>query len=297
MSKKQPGILERSIDHLEEALSKLENAAGAKATSERQAIQFNQAVARQNLLQMLIGLPQEDRGSKDIEAAIAGLKAALRTFNELLPVATEQKLAHISADILDQRISFGQNLIKTGEKALAEQKQYEESMTEAQKQAEVLRQAKEQERKEIELERERVERERAEELRARREAAKEKLSQVNWAVLDAASETKKSSKSKSSGGRSRRKQRDEEDDLGTVPDDNERDDEALFSGDESGDEEARRGEALQKLKRKKSGTTKARPKKSKKAISDDESTASDSSAGSNAPAKKKRKSKPRKRAA
>ena len=295
LSKRMPSSLETSIQHLETALTKLESKDTPAAHIERSWVRFNQAVTRQKLLQMLLELPAEKRSRQQISEAMEGLKGALEVFKELIPVANNRQLQHITTDVLEQRIQYGENaLLNQSQAMMEEQVEHEQSMEEAQKEALALREAKEAQRRQEDAARHEAERERIERLQARRLAAREKLNEVDWAVLN----TFEDKKARKSGAPKSKKMRSrEEEELGIIPDDSDNDNEGSFKGDGSdaeGDVTANRQEALRKLKRKKGGR-KSAPRK-KKALSSDESSDAEES-DSDAPAKKKKKATRKRRAA
>ncbi|KDN39745.1 hypothetical protein K437DRAFT_8111 [Tilletiaria anomala UBC 951] len=295
ISFKIPLHLWRSIDYLDQARKKLDARGDSSSLLECSWIRYNEAVTRQQLLQMLHNLKPDKRSSDEISKAADGLKLALSLFTDLLPIAQKHQLSHITADLVEQRIQYGENkLLAQSEEVLSEQKAYEATVNAAREEAEALLAEKEALKEKLRAEREAEQIRKAEELVAKRLAAKEKLNEVDWAVLNAVVDEKRT---KSGGSKSRRMKQHEEEDLGIVNDESEEGGDTLFSAagsDEDDDapndvdnDAARASKALSKLKRKKE--SQKRIKKKRQATSDtDESDAAEDSEVEPRPKKKKR---------
>lgn len=119
--------LKQSNTYLEEALHLLLQRGNSGASAEARFVRYNIAVTQQKTLQMLFDLSLEERQSSDLREAVEGIQASQQTFRELLPDAQAGKLSYISADIVEQRILYGDSsLLRQSVKHVEEQTAYEE---------------------------------------------------------------------------------------------------------------------------------------------------------------------------
>ena len=272
ISAKNTSNLWTSLDYLGQAREQLEKKTGTTAAIECNWIRFNEAVTRQKLLQTLNELTSAERSSEEIQRAIEGHNAALKVFKELEPIVEKGQLAHVGSEMLDQRYIYGeQNLASQSQKMLSEQLEYERAIREAREEAEALLAQKQAKKDQLNAERRAEEQRRAQEIALKREAAKEKLGELDWAVLSAAANEKP--KKSSSGGKKKKSQREEEEDLGIDPDDDEEDADALVGDEAAADDSGKAAKALSQLKRKKAALKKS--KKKPAASSGSESDGSD----------------------
>jgi RNA polymerase-associated protein CTR9 len=96
-------LLKQSIEYFDQALIQLEQRASSGAVAEGKYVRYNIAVTHQKILQMLFDLPVEERQLSVLEEAVEGIAASQETFKSLLPDAQADKLASITAEIVEQR--------------------------------------------------------------------------------------------------------------------------------------------------------------------------------------------------
>lgn len=101
-------------------------------------MEFNVAFVQYQIASLTYGLPETQKSVHDIEAALEGLKEAVETFDRI----SKAKNPPYPAGSLEQRASMGRNtIIKQLERALQNQKDYEEKNATKLKQAREARDA------------------------------------------------------------------------------------------------------------------------------------------------------------
>ncbi|MCO5589571.1 hypothetical protein L7F22_043539 [Adiantum nelumboides] len=204
MQNKSYAILKSSIEYLQQAVKQLQERASSGAVMEGKFIRYNIAVTRHKVLQMLFDLPLEERQLSILQEAADSIVEAQETFKELLPEAQAKKLHHVGAEVVEQRILYGESSLKrSAQKNIEEQKSYEERI-QKEKDAIAARQRERQEAVEKELmEREAQRRQQAEEIEEERKRRNEEIRA--WEYVEVEEAKKKSSGPRSTANGSRKK--------------------------------------------------------------------------------------------
>lgn len=200
--------LKESVSYLEDALAILQQRNNSSASTEAKFVRYNIAVTRQKMLQMLFDLPVEERQLEDLQEAIKGIETSQTTFRELLPDAQGSNLSYITAEIVEQRILYGDSsLLRQSVKHVEEQTAFE---TEARLEKEAVA-ARKRDREEASLrEKERLDEERrlaAESIEADRKRAIEEARTWQYAVIEE-EKPRKERKVRSGGGKKKRRKND-----------------------------------------------------------------------------------------
>lgn len=204
MQNKSYAMLKSSIEYLQEALKQLRERASSGAMMEGKFVRYNIAVTRHKVLQMLFDLPLEERQLSILQEAADGIVEAQETFKELLSDAQAKKLHHVGAEVVEQRILYGESSLKrSAQKNIEEQKAYEDRV-QSEKDAIAARQRERQEAVEHELmEREAQRRQRAEEIEEERKRRNEEIRA--WEYIEVEEAKKKSSGTRSTANGSKKK--------------------------------------------------------------------------------------------
>ncbi|PWN29721.1 TPR-like protein [Jaminaea rosea] len=142
---------------------------------------YNSAVIKQKSLQMLLETRKEERLLPELRQAIEGISDSLSTFTTLLPAAQQGQLGLVSAELLEQRIQFGESLRdRQAQAAVQEQEAFEAEVAERSEAVKALRAEKERQRVEAEQRAREEEEKRLEEVKERRRRAVEEAREFTY---------------------------------------------------------------------------------------------------------------------
>lgn len=134
-------------------------------------LEFNVAFVQNQIAQLAYSLPETQKTATDVEEAAAGLSEAVETFGRLV----RAKNPPYPAEALEQRANMGKTIMKQLDRALQNQKEYEE------KNASKLQQAREVREAEIRRREEEVRKAREQEQERKKKVAEERQAMVEEA--------------------------------------------------------------------------------------------------------------------
>lgn len=134
-------------------------------------LEFNVAFVQNQIASLAYGLPETQKTAKEVEEAATGLNEAVETFARL----AKAKNPPYPADALEQRANMGKTIMKQLDRALQNQKEYEE------KNASKLQQAREAREAEIRRREEEVRKAQETEQERKKKIAEERLAMVSEA--------------------------------------------------------------------------------------------------------------------
>lgn len=232
--------------------------------------QYNEAVIKQKTLQMLLEVKKEQRSLDELRAAAQGIEEGLEIFRSLMPAAQAGQLNVVSAELLDQRIQFGESLRDRQAPAhIADQEAFEREVAEKSEAVKALRVAKEKARREAEEKAAEEERIRLEEVKEMRRRAIEEAREFQYRLPSPEPPPAKKSRNKGEGGGKKRSRKrgassevetDEEErmanerilsddeDLAVLTDDEDAEADAAFVGEDGAVDEVGRTQAREQRK-------------------------------------------------
>lgn len=239
---------------------------------------YNEAVIKQKSLQMLLEVRKEERSLEELQEAARGIEEGLTIFQGLTDAAQAGQLNVVSAEMLEQRIQFGESLRdRQAPTHIADQEAFEREVAEKSQAVKALRAEKETAKREAEEAAAAEEAKRLEEIKEMRRKAIEEAREFKYRSPTPELIVKKSSGGKKGGegGGSKKRGRkrgassevetdedervanerilSDDEDLAVMSDDDDLGDESAFVGEDGVVDEAARSEAKQrrKLERKK----------------------------------------------
>lgn len=166
---------------------------------------YNSAVIKQKALQMLLEVRREERSLDELRAAAKGIGEGLESFRDLMSAAQAGKLNVVSAELLEQRIQFGESLRdRQAPTHIADQEAFEKEVAEKSEAVKALRTEKERARREAQAKAEEEERIRTEEIREMRRKAIEEAREFQYRLPSPEIVPAKKSRAKSEGGSKKR---------------------------------------------------------------------------------------------
>ncbi|CAO1620380.1 unnamed protein product [Parajaminaea phylloscopi] len=162
---------------------------------------YNEAVMKQKALQMLLETRKEERSLDELRAAAKGIDEGLESFRDLMPAAQAGQLNVVSAELLEQRIQFGESLRdRQVPSHIDDQESFEREVAEKSEAVKALRIERDRARREAEEKAAEEERVRMEEIREMRRRAIEEAREFQYRIPSPEPAPAKKSRSKGQGG-------------------------------------------------------------------------------------------------